>query len=61
MRLLDMPPGRIVGVLLERLLDRVLDDPALNNPTDLERLLRELVASGLPAPDAPKQTKTGVN
>ena len=49
MRLLDLPPSRTVGVLLERLLDRVLDDPALNNPTDLERMLRELAAAGLPA------------
>jgi tRNA nucleotidyltransferase (CCA-adding enzyme) len=49
MRLLGIPPGREIGVLLERLLDRVLDDPALNNPEDLERLLRELAAAPLPS------------
>lgn len=46
MRILDIAPSKAIGVLLERLLDRVLDDPALNNPTDLERLLRELSAAG---------------
>ena len=49
MRILGVAPGRHIGVLLERLLDRVLDQPELNNPVDLERLLRELAA----APDAP--------
>jgi len=42
MRILGVPPGRAIGVLLDRLLDRVLDEPGLNNPIDLERLLREL-------------------
>ena len=45
MRILAMPPSRAVGVLLERLLERVLDDPSLNNPTDLERILREMAAT----------------
>jgi tRNA nucleotidyltransferase (CCA-adding enzyme) len=49
MRILGVAPGRHIGVLLERLLDRVLDQPELNNPTALEGLLRELAA----APDAP--------
>jgi len=46
MRILDIPPSRAIGVLLERLLERVLDDPALNNAADLERVLRELAATG---------------
>ena len=46
MRILNIPPSRTIGVLLERLLERVLDDPGLNNPSDLERLLRELAAAG---------------
>jgi tRNA nucleotidyltransferase (CCA-adding enzyme) len=49
MRILGIAPGRHIGVFLERLLDRVLDQPELNNPTELERLLRELAAG----PDAP--------
>jgi tRNA nucleotidyltransferase (CCA-adding enzyme) len=44
MRILNLAPSRQIGVLLEKLLDRVLDQPSLNNPTDLERLLRELGA-----------------
>jgi tRNA nucleotidyltransferase (CCA-adding enzyme) len=44
MRILERGPGREVGVLLERLLERVLDDPTLNTPAHLERLLKELVA-----------------
>jgi tRNA nucleotidyltransferase (CCA-adding enzyme) len=50
MRILGIAPGRQIGVLLERLLDRVLDQPSLNNPDDLERLLRELAAAPPPAP-----------
>jgi hypothetical protein len=34
-----------VGELLEQLVERVLDQPTLNNPGDLERLLRELAAA----------------
>lgn len=49
MRLLQLAPSRRVGVLLERLLERVLDDPSLNTPERLEPLLRELAAAD-PAP-----------
>jgi tRNA nucleotidyltransferase (CCA-adding enzyme) len=31
MQKLDAPPGRVVGQVLERLLERVLDDPSLND------------------------------
>jgi hypothetical protein len=46
MRILAIRPGRSVGVILERLLDAVLDDPALNTPEGLEALVRELAARG---------------
>jgi len=42
MRLLGIGPGREIGVLLERLLERVLDDPSLNTREKLEALLPEL-------------------
>lgn len=42
MRILGRGPGREIGVLLERLLERVLDDPALNTPDELARLLPEV-------------------
>ena len=42
MRILGIPPSREIGVLLERLLERVLDDPSLNEREKLEALLREL-------------------
>jgi tRNA nucleotidyltransferase (CCA-adding enzyme) len=42
MRILGIPPGREIGVLLERLLERVLDDPSLNEGEKLEALVREL-------------------
>jgi putative nucleotidyltransferase with HDIG domain len=42
MRILGLPPSRQIGVLLERLLERVLDDPSLNEPEKLEAMLREL-------------------
>ncbi len=38
MRLLGIPPGRQVGAVLERLLERVLDEPALNTREKLEEL-----------------------
>ena len=41
MRILGIPPSRRIGELLEQLLERVLDQPALNTPSELERLLRE--------------------
>jgi tRNA nucleotidyltransferase (CCA-adding enzyme) len=42
MRVLGIPPGREVGVILEFLLERVLDDPLLNTREHLEALLPEL-------------------
>ena len=41
MRTLGIPPGRRVGEVLEALLEKVLDDPTLNQPETLERLVRE--------------------
>jgi tRNA nucleotidyltransferase (CCA-adding enzyme) len=41
MRVLGIGPGRQIGVVLERLLERVLDDPSLNTREALERLARE--------------------
>jgi putative nucleotidyltransferase with HDIG domain len=40
MRILGIPPSRKVGELMEALLERVLDDPALNTREALEALLR---------------------
>jgi tRNA nucleotidyltransferase (CCA-adding enzyme) len=46
MRILAIAPGRRIGQILERLLERVLDDPALNTREKLEELVRaELPAS----------------
>jgi tRNA nucleotidyltransferase (CCA-adding enzyme) len=42
MRILDVAPGRIIGVVLERLLERVLDDPSLNERERLEALVPEV-------------------
>jgi tRNA nucleotidyltransferase (CCA-adding enzyme) len=42
MRILGVPPGRIVGELLEKLLERVLDDQSLNEREKLEALLVEI-------------------
>jgi tRNA nucleotidyltransferase (CCA-adding enzyme) len=42
MRVLGIPPGRQVGVVLERLLDLVLDDASLNTRERLEALVPEL-------------------
>jgi tRNA nucleotidyltransferase (CCA-adding enzyme) len=39
MRVLGVPPGREIGVVLERLLELVLDDPSLNTRETLEALL----------------------
>jgi hypothetical protein len=44
MRILGIAPGKEVGVILERLLERVLDDPALNTKETLEALLPEIWA-----------------
>lgn len=46
MRILGVGPGRHVGRLLEALLERVLDDPALNRADRLETVLRELHGRG---------------
>jgi tRNA nucleotidyltransferase (CCA-adding enzyme) len=43
MRILAIPPSRLIGVILERLLDRVLDDPSLNEREKLEALLPEIL------------------
>jgi len=42
MRILGIPPGRHVGEVLEALLEKVLDDPRLNEAETLERLVREM-------------------
>jgi tRNA nucleotidyltransferase (CCA-adding enzyme) len=42
MRLLGIGPGREIGAILERLLERVLDDPTLNQREKLEALLPEV-------------------
>jgi len=42
MRILRIGPGRQIGVVLERLLERVLDDPSLNERERLEALVREV-------------------
>jgi tRNA nucleotidyltransferase (CCA-adding enzyme) len=39
MQKLDAPPGRVVGQVLERLLERVLDDPSLNERAALLALV----------------------
>ncbi len=43
MRVLGLPPGREIGVILERLLERVLDDASLNEREKLEALLPEIL------------------
>lgn len=52
MRVLGTAPGRQIGVILERLLDRVLDDPSLNQRDKLAALVPEIAAeiSAQPAP-----------
>jgi membrane protein YqaA with SNARE-associated domain len=44
MRVLGVGPGPQVGWVLGRLLERVLDDPALNQKETLERLIPEVAA-----------------
>jgi putative nucleotidyltransferase with HDIG domain len=44
MRVLGAGPGPQVGKVLNRLLERVLDDPALNQKETLERLILEVAA-----------------
>jgi tRNA nucleotidyltransferase (CCA-adding enzyme) len=43
MRALDLPPGRAIGQVLSRLLERVLDDPQLNSRETLLRLLPDML------------------
>jgi tRNA nucleotidyltransferase (CCA-adding enzyme) len=40
MRLLDIPPGPRIGQVLEALLEKVLDDPSLNQRPVLEQMVR---------------------
>jgi hypothetical protein len=42
MRVLGIPPSRRIGEILEQLLEKVLDDPKLNEREILEGFLREL-------------------
>ncbi len=42
MRVLAVRPGRIIGEVLEKLLERVIDDPSLNERDKLEALLAEI-------------------
>jgi tRNA nucleotidyltransferase (CCA-adding enzyme) len=42
MRVLGIPPSRRIGEILEQLLEKVLDDPKLNERDTLEALLRAL-------------------
>jgi len=44
MRILGIPPSRLVGDVLEKLFERVLDDPTLNEKEKLEALLLEIVS-----------------
>jgi tRNA nucleotidyltransferase (CCA-adding enzyme) len=50
MEILGIGPGPAVGQALDYLLERVLDDPALNTPESLQRLLRELPSTGALTP-----------
>jgi tRNA nucleotidyltransferase (CCA-adding enzyme) len=45
MRVLGIGPSRQIGVVLERLLERVLDDPSLNQRERLEALIPEVAAA----------------
>src|SRR5213595_1587759 len=42
MRVLGIPPGRLIGQILEKLLERVIDDPTLNEKEKLEALVPEI-------------------
>jgi tRNA nucleotidyltransferase (CCA-adding enzyme) len=60
MRVLAITPGPLVGEVLRRLLERVLDDAALNQPDRLRALAREIARdlSGSPG-DAAKKSEPG--
>ena len=47
MRVLAIPPSRLVGEVLEKLLERVIDDPTLNERDKLEALLPEIARTEL--------------
>jgi tRNA nucleotidyltransferase (CCA-adding enzyme) len=49
MQLLGVPPGKVIGVVLEALLERVLDDPGLNTRETLSALAPALAAQAGPA------------
>jgi poly(A) polymerase/tRNA nucleotidyltransferase (CCA-adding enzyme) len=53
MRVLGIPPSREIRLVLERLLERVLDDPSLNTKEQLEALLPQALAESR-ADRAPK-------
>jgi tRNA nucleotidyltransferase (CCA-adding enzyme) len=42
MRILGVPPGPVIGEVLEKLLERVIDDQSLNTPETLEALVPEI-------------------
>jgi putative nucleotidyltransferase with HDIG domain len=44
MQMLAVPPGRVIGQVLEALLEKVLDDPGLNQRETLAALLPEVAA-----------------
>jgi tRNA nucleotidyltransferase (CCA-adding enzyme) len=43
---LELEPGPLIGLLLGRLLDAVLEDPSRNEPEELLRIAREVLAAG---------------
>ena len=43
MRVAAVPPSRLVGEVLEKLLERVIDDPTRNEKEKLEALVPEIV------------------
>jgi len=45
MRACAIPPGPLVGKILEGLLEAVIEDPSLNDAHELERMARAMVAS----------------
>jgi tRNA nucleotidyltransferase (CCA-adding enzyme) len=47
MRVLGVAPGRLIGVVLERLLELVLDDPSLNDRAQLEALVHQVAQTPL--------------
>lgn len=57
MRILGTPPGRHVGLILERLLERVLDTPDLNDREKLEALVPEIAAEVSAAPAPPPKRR----